>query len=112
MIYTFKHASKNFRDTRTKKITNGNVLTISQLNAWKIMDYLDIDDCNYLVKHDSRIYYLSKPLLSSGRSERVNWNKIVDVRYNSGISENENRLMLQHCGINKSFLHESFKFVL
>ena len=112
MIYTFKHANKNFKDTRNGQIVNGRVLTISQLNAWKIMDYLSVDDCNYLVRNDARIYYINRPLLRSGRSEKENWNKIVEIRYNSDISDYENRIMSQACGVDKIFLEESFKFVL
>jgi hypothetical protein len=112
MIHTFKHAHKNFKDTRTEKIRNGKVITISQLNAWEIMDYLSHDDCNYLVKHDARIYYIVKPLSSASKADKHKWNVLIDKRYNSKITDYEDDLMERSCGVCNNFLHENFKFVL
>lgn len=113
MIHTFKHAHKNFKDTRAKKIANGDVITFSQLNLWKILDLLEDSDVTYVSQNiDARIYYICKPLKSHGKHLKKNWNEILKIRYESEISDYENRAMEQTTGISKNFNHNTLKFIL
>jgi hypothetical protein len=113
MIHTFKHAHNNFKETRAKKIANGDVITFSQLNLWKILDLLEDSDVTYVSQNmDARIYYICKPLKSHGKHLKKNWNELLTFRYQSEITDYENRAMEQTCGVSKNFNHETFKFVL
>lgn len=113
MIHTFRHAHKNFKDARSNKIGNGDVITFSQLNLWKILDLLEDSDVTYVWQNiNARVYYIVKPLRSHGKHLKKNWNELLKIRYESDISDYENRVMEQVSGVAKNFNHETFKFVL
>lgn len=113
MIHTFKHASKNFKDTRKEKIISGLVVTFSDLNLSKIMDFLESSDVSYIARNlDSKVYYLCKPLKSSSLASKKNWNEILNIRYNSEISAYENSIMERVSGIDKNFNHDNFRFFI